>query len=115
MREELLVPLEEIEIATQTLLSQTELDFKHEQIIQSVHQVSRNLTDLVVSIPDLTWNKAREVFSFESRSHLASIIGYAESLLDDEETVLNAQQRDLIHHIRQSGKTLLLRLAQLER
>lgn len=114
MREDLLIPLEDINDAAQILLSETELDFQHEQIIQSIYHVSQSLTDLVVSIPDFTWDKAREVFSFETRSHLASIIGYAEDLLDDD-NALTDSQHDLIKQIRYAGSTLLARVAQLEK
>ena len=112
MRDDLLTPLEQISTAAEHLLADTDLSFEQEQIVQSVHHVAREMVELVVSIPDLTWDKAREVFSFESRSHLASIIGYAEVLLDDSK--LDSQQVEYVKQVQSSGKHVLSRLASLE-
>ena len=115
MRENLLAPLQDINHACEVLLSETELDFKNEQIVQIIYQVAQLLTDLVISVTDFTGDKAQEVFSFESRSHLTSIIGYAEVLLDDDDDLLTYKQGDLIQQITDAGKTLLSQLVQLEK
>ncbi|MEQ8675926.1 MAG: hypothetical protein RLP44_26785 [Aggregatilineales bacterium] len=114
MRENLLTPLQDINHTCEVLLSETELDFMNEQIVQSIYHVAQLLTELVISVTDFTGDKAREVFSFESRSHLASIIGYAEVLLDDDDALLKPPQIDLIQQIRDSGKILLTQLTLLE-
>jgi len=67
----------------------------------------------VVSIPDLTWDKTRELLSFETRSHLSSIIGYAEVLLEEGEDTMTEQQRELLRMIRSGGKQILKRLTSL--
>ncbi len=120
MKDALLVPLEQIDLATHTLLSATELSFQNQQIVQSIQDGTQQMIELVASIPDLTWEKAREVLSFESRSYLASIIGYAEMLLSDVEDdiepgdQLTPEQMALVHKVRQQGKTVFNRLIRLE-
>lgn len=111
--EELITPLERINVTGKSLLADTELTFAQERIVQSIVTVTQTLYELVITIPDLTWDKARELLSFETRSHLASIIGYAEVLLDEEGT-LSEIQNSHMKAIREDGKLLLERLTKLE-
>lgn len=113
MRDNLLNPLKKIDSAAAALLSETDLNFDQEQIISMVQTGTATLTELVVTMPDFTLERARDVMSFESRSHLASIIGYAEVLLEQTDT-LSQRQQDLLHTIRASGKQVLAQLIQLE-
>ena len=95
------------------MLSETDLSVEQEQIISMVQTGTATLTELVVSMPDFTLERVREVMSFESRSHLASIIGYAEVLLE-QSTSLSQRQQDLLHTIRACGKQVLSQLIQIE-
>lgn len=111
MIEELLTPLERIIVAADELLTNTVLDDElHRKFIRSIFDNATEIRDLIVTIPDLTWAQAREMLSFETRSHLAAIIGYAEVMLEDEEGYLSDEQRELLRLIRGGGKHILKRL-----
>jgi signal transduction histidine kinase len=113
MRDELIAPLETIVDASRTLLSDTMLTVMQEKMLQSIHTVSFDMFDLIVSIPDLTWDRAAEIFSFETRSNLASIIGYAEMLLEEEEGPLDESQHELMDAIHASATQLVDRLTRM--
>ncbi len=113
MVNELLRPLNQIIQNADDLLTNTTLNELQRKFIHAIFTVSSELRDLVISIPDLTWKKAQDILNYESRLHLASIIGYAEVLLDENEGELSAHQRERVHEIRSSGKQLLSRLASL--
>lgn len=110
MVNELLRPLNQIIENANDLLTRTTLNELQRKFIHAIFTVASELRDLVISIPDLTWKKAQEILNYESRLYLASIIGYAEVLLDENEGELSAYQRERIHEIRSSGKQLLSRL-----
>lgn len=114
MMEELLSPLERIIVSADELLTSTVLDDeRHRKFIRSIFDDATGMRDLVLSMPDLAWGHAHEIFSYESRSHLASIIGYAEVLLEEEEDLLSSQQRDRLRLIRSSGRQILKHLTYL--
>jgi signal transduction histidine kinase len=110
MVNELLRPLNQMIQNADDLLTQTTLNELQRKFIHSIFLVASELRALVISIPDLTWKKAQAILNYESRLHLASIIGYAEVLLDENEGELSAYQRERVHEIRSSGKQLLSRL-----
>ena len=112
MKDELIAPLEAIVNASRELLSETSLSVMHEKMLQSIHTVSFDMFDLVVTIPDLTWDRAVEVFSFETRSNLTSIIGYAETLLEEDD-MLSDQQRGMVNDIHAQATHLTTRLTEL--
>ena len=116
MKDELVVPLSRIHDSAQGLLTKTTLTFAQERIVQSIENVAREMLEMVIGVPDVTWETATEVLSFEARSHLASIIGYAEILLDedDNDMPLTEQQSTYINIIRTDGRKLLIRLTKLE-
>jgi hypothetical protein len=113
MKNELVAPLQAVLHATDALMADTDetLNALQSQCVRAIHQVAGILMDLIVSIPDLNWDKARTMLDFETRSHLASIIGYAEVLLDQDEGPLSTDQEQLVHQIRAGGKLVLNRLA----
>jgi hypothetical protein len=113
MKNELVAPLQAVLHATDALMVDTDgsLNALQSQCVRAIHQVAGMLMELIVSIPDLNWDKAREMLDFETRSHLASIIGYAEVLLDQDEGPLTSEQEHLVHQIRAGGKLVLNRLA----
>ncbi len=112
MKNELLEPLESILNAADALVEDayTSLNAQQSQCIYAVRQVAEHLQQWVASMPELNSTSARMVLDFETRSHLASIIGYAEILLDQDEGPLTEQQQQLVHQIRTSGKLVLHRL-----
>lgn len=65
------------------------------------------LRSLLFSIPDATTDSARQLLSFEGRSHLSSVIGYIEELLDELDGDLTDEQRDLLFEARASSMQLL--------
>jgi hypothetical protein len=113
MKDELLTPLETTIHSAQTLLAETNLTVSQERFVQAILTVCRNIFDLLVSIPDLANDKAKEVLSYELRSNLASVIGYAEVLLDETDGPLDENQREHVQEIRAGGKQLLGRVARL--
>lgn len=116
MKDELIVPLSRVSDSARDLLTKTTLTFAQERIVQSIENVAKTMLEMVIGVPDFTWETATEVLSFEARSHLASIIGYAEVLLDEEDNdmPLTEQQSAYINTIRKDGRQLLIRLTKLE-
>lgn len=107
MHEEFLKPLNDIIQASEELLTHTELDELQRKFVLTIHTLATQLRDMVFSIPDFSWERAREIFSFETRSHLNTIIGYSEELLDLAGDSINEEQQNLVRHIENSGRTLL--------
>lgn len=114
MRDELLNPLTYILERCDVLLAETSLDFSQERMITAIKSVCREMVDLVISVPDLTWDKARELLSYEARSHLATVIGYTEELLDESEGSLDETQQIAVTDIHEAGVYLLEQLTQIE-
>jgi hypothetical protein len=111
MLDDLLTPLGHIITAADDILTKTALDDElQRKFIHSIFTVATDMRDLVFATPDLTWDKARIIFSYESRQHLASIIGYAEVMLEEDEGVLNNDQRRRLITIHKNGKVILKRL-----
>lgn len=114
MINEVLGLLQRITDACMALTGQTMMNMNQEKCAENIRVVSEDLFNVVISIPDLTWDKARELFSFETRQHLASMIGYAEVLLDEEDGPLTNDQRALVMQIRSDARRLLTDLGDLE-
>lgn len=112
MKDELLGTLGQIASASDALLTDTELNDLQRKFLLAIYQSSNNLRDWVITIPDLTWERAAEILSYEGREQLSSIIGYAEVLLEEAEGDLDHRQRGSVHEIRSMGKRLLTRLSQ---
>ncbi|MDX1994089.1 MAG: hypothetical protein SF029_17010 [bacterium] len=113
MRDRLVQPLQEILEHAQVLLMETDLEDLQRKFIEGMHSEAYQMFELFISIPDFTWEKAREIVSYESRSHLTSVIGYAEELLEAPETVLAPDQRERVQFIHARGRLLLNRLTEM--
>jgi hypothetical protein len=68
---------------------------------------AERLQHVFISLDGLDATLARPLMDFEMRSHLASIIGYAEVLLNELDAPLNDDQRQHAQAIRTHGETLL--------
>jgi hypothetical protein len=113
MREELLTPVENIIRSSETLLVETEFSDMQRKFVQSINSDAIQFYDMLVSIPNLTWGRAREMLSYEARSHLASIIGYTEMLLEEDGEGLIDVQRDYLQAIHDDGQYMLDQLNEL--
>jgi signal transduction histidine kinase len=113
--DDLLTPLHHIIHSAQTLLSEEYglLNVGQTRMVESIARVARDMLTLFVSIPDLTSDEAKKLVSYETRTNLASVIGYAEVLLDETEGMFTPEQAGHAHHIRASGKQLLTRVSTL--
>lgn len=101
MRHELLYPLEQVLNSSDFLLQQTILNDLQRKFLNSIHRVAQDMQQLIVMTPPelLTIERAREMFSYETRELLSSMIGYAEVLASQEEGDLNEIQYEHISHI----------------
>src|SRR5512145_247062 len=112
-REELLNPMDAIIQACEGLASgtDTELNVYQERFVHAMLRAAANMRDLLISIPET--GNVREILSYEARSNLASIIGYAEVLLDQIEGKLGATQQRHVQAIRANGAQMLNMLTRL--
>lgn len=81
------------------------------RVVEAIHRTAKDLYETVISIPDVTWEKARKRLDYEARSHLASIIGYAEVLLEQNDGAINDDQRIHLQRIRAAGLDVIRQLA----
>jgi hypothetical protein len=107
MQEQLLQPLSEILRTADRLLLESELNDTQRGFLQSAYDAAHRMMEMVVSFPNVAGDYAGEVFSYEARSHLASIIGYAELLLDEDDGDLNTTQREYIGQVQMIGKRMV--------
>lgn len=110
MLEDLLAPINWIiGIIDKLLTEETVNDAQRTFLVNSSKQ-AHELRSLLLTAPVPSKDKGREVLSFEGRSHLSAIIGYAEELLDEVEGELSDDQRDLLFEVRSSCHQLLSQL-----
>lgn len=95
-----------IDISEELLLEPSLNDMQRKFLVH-IYEGGIELRDLFLSFPDFTMERARELISFETRSQLAGVIGYAEVLLDETDGELTGFQRAKVHDIRSAGKELL--------
>ncbi len=109
MRDELLHHLSEILKSSDLLLQETILNDLQRKFLHSIHTVSKDMYQLVVMTSEefLTIERAREMFSFETRELLSSIIGYAEVLASEEEGELKQIQHEHTANIHANATRLL--------
>jgi len=113
MRDHLVPLLQEIIDNSALLMTQTDLEDLQHKFIEGIHTKAGEMLNLLISIPDFTWDRAKEVVSYESRSHLTSILGYAEELLEEPDSPLSATQREIVQYIHRRGRMLMNRLAEV--
>ena len=109
MRDELVYPLGEVLDSSDFLLRETILNDLQRKFVHNIHHVAEDMLQLIVATPPelLTIERAREVFSYETREILSSMIGYAEVLQSEEEGELNRTQQQYMEHIHINATELL--------
>lgn len=109
MRDELLSPLNQVLESSDYLLQETILNDIQRKFIHNIHHVAKELQHLIVMTPPelLTLDRAREVFSYETREMLSSMIGYSEVLKSEEEGDLDLSQQEEMANIHVNATDLL--------
>jgi signal transduction histidine kinase len=106
---EFLDQLNHISRAARALQTEREgtLNVEQERITNLIASAAASMSEMVVSFPEDMSASAQEVFSFEARSSLATIIGYSELLLEAIDGTLNEDQRQYVRDIRTAGSKML--------
>ena len=107
MRDELLYPINEVLASSDFLLQETILNDIQRKFLHSIYTVAHKIQQLIVTTPaeSLTIDRVQEIFSYETRELLSSMIGYAEVL--DEEGDLDQTQQQYVAHIHTNSVELL--------
>jgi signal transduction histidine kinase len=113
MQDALLPPLKEITRTADVLLLETDLNDTQRRFLQAVYDAAKTMLDMVVSFPTIDNERAFEVFAYEVRSLLASMIGYVELLLDEDDGALSESQRVSVNRIRAAGKQIVRSLPEV--
>lgn len=103
MAEQLLAPLNWLIGMVEMLLREEGFTEKQQEFLVNISKEAEALREILHD-PEF---KPKEALSFNGRSHLSSIVGYTEELLDEIEGELNDDQRDLLFEVRSSAKQLL--------
>jgi len=107
MPDNLLISLQQLITHADNLLTHTELDDLQRKFINAIFSSAQELRNLIISLPDSTWERTHHILNFEARSHLASIMGYAEEMLDDPDTPISDQQKTTLQQIQTHSERLL--------
>lgn len=116
MNDDLFAPLDRIMRSADAIMSDEtvgELNPFQWKFVNAIQTASREIGELLISASSLSGDKAQEVLSFELRSHLSSVIGYAESLLEETDGELTPVQRQQVLDIGTNGRELLNRVLRL--
>ena len=113
MLNELLTSSNTIISAADELLTQTTISHLQRKFALSIASEAKELHSLIVTLSESTMEQAKQMLSFDGRSHLTSIIGYAEVLLDEVEGELTDHQSDLLYEIEAHGKQLLVQISEI--
>ncbi|MCI0711134.1 MAG: hypothetical protein L0154_13335 [Chloroflexi bacterium] len=113
MTDDLIAPLNWMIAITDKLLTETTLNDLQRKFLYNISNEANELGKLIVTMADVSLERARHMMSYEGRSHLTTIIGYSEVLLDEIEGELSHEQRDLLHEVRSSGRQLLVQLSDI--
>ena len=113
MLHELLTLSNSIIATADELLTESTITHLQRKFALSIASEAKELHSLIVTIPDSTVEQAKHILSFDGRSHLTTIIGYSEVLLDEFEGELTDHQSDLLYEIQANGKQLLVQISEL--
>jgi hypothetical protein len=80
--------------------------------LEVINGSATKIEDTLVILFDPS-EQAKNLLSYETREHLAAIMGYAEMLLEGGDGAFNPSQIQHLHHIRANGKMLLVWLDDL--
>jgi len=107
MIDQLLAPLNWISGIVNKLLKEETFNDMQRTFLYNIATEVEALRTLLLTIPDVTAERAKQLLSYEGRSHLASVIGYAEELVDETEGELTDIQRDLLFDVRANSMQLV--------
>lgn len=107
MLDQFMAPLNWIIGVIDKLLTEETVNDLQRTFLYNILTEAKALRSLLLTIPDATTEAARNLLSFEGRSHLSTIIGYIEELLDEMDGDLTDEQRDLLFEARASSMQLL--------
>lgn len=110
MLEQLLAPLNWVIAVVDKLLTEETFNEMQRTFLFNIATQAHELRSLLLTVPAISLEKGRQLLSFEGRSHLASIIGYTEELLEELEGGLSDEQRELLLEVRSSSLQLLSQL-----
>lgn len=113
MEKTLLEPLTSMHHTCDTLLRESTLNELQRKFLAAIADEIRELQTLIITVPDVKWARAQEMLSYEGRSRLSSIMGYADVLLEEDDGSLSADQRAALDDVRAKGWEILVRLEDL--
>lgn len=109
MQDELLFPLNQVLESANILLSDTILNDLQRKFLRYIHTVAQDMQRLILMTSQelMTIERARELFSYETRELLSSMIGYAEVLESEEDGELSEVQQQHVANIHAHAVELL--------
>lgn len=110
MVEELLTPLKSVIKVVDTLLEEDTFNDMQRTFLYNISTEAHKLQSVLLTIPDLSYENAKHLLSFEGRSHLSSVIGYTEELIEEAEGQLNDEQGTVLEQVRNKSIHLLEQL-----
>lgn len=107
MVEQLFAPLNWLIGVIDKLLIEETFNDLQRKFLFNMSTGAHELRSLLLTIPDVSQERSRQILSFDGRSHLTAIIEHAEELLDEAEGELSDTQRDLLFEVRSSAIQIL--------
>ena len=102
-----LAPLNWLSTITEKLLQEDTFNDMQRNFLMNINKEAKAFQMLVLATSDTNDDQSTQVLSFEGRSHLNNIMGYAEELIDEVEGELTDEQRDLVFEVRSSARQLI--------
>lgn len=105
MDAELLASLQHMQTIADRLLARATVTDLERKFLTNIADETRELLLLIISLPDYDHERVKSILSYEGRSRLSSIIGYAEVLL--EENDFQPAIRDQLESLHAGGEQIL--------
>jgi len=112
MTSNLLPHLRKMLKAADDLLMEAVLSDTQRRFAKYIADETTELRNLILSTSNLGGERLKVLLSYDGRSRLSAIMGYADVLLEDDEP-LTPEQRRLVQMIHSSGKQTLIYLSEL--
>lgn len=113
MAERMLAPINWIVGIVDKLLSEDTFNDKQQIFLMTIEKEAQALQTLIATFEEQEQAKAKETLNIDGQSHLSSIIGYTEKLLDEVESKQMDTQRDLLFEMRFQARQLLAEIKRL--